>query len=135
VRFLVEMHQTLTADPVQYGPGIGFAVELGLGPAIKSPPRQPLALPPGVVPAYGPASPYAPPPGAPPPGAGPSTYAPPASPDNAAKAAELNTQAHAAAQAGECDEVRTLVAKIQQLDAATYSVAMQDKLIAYCVTP
>jgi hypothetical protein len=111
VRFKLEMHQTLTRDPVAYAPAIGFGFELGLGPAI--PP-----LPPRVATVQ----------------STPPSYAPDEVPDPA-QAATLAEEAHMAAQAGECDRARVLMVRVQQLDAQTFAVAMQDKLIAYCVSP
>jgi hypothetical protein len=109
VRFRLDIHQALTRDPVAYAPGIGFAFEVGFGSAVrKEPPQPPAAATPWV-----PADPAA------------RRY----------DAAQLQPQAHAAARAGECDRARELMARIQLLDAAAYAVSMQDKLIAYCVSP
>jgi hypothetical protein len=109
VRFMLEMHHTLTSDPVAYAPAIGFGFELGLGPRHPPPRPEPVSVQstsPGYVP----------------------------DPDPV-QAAQLAQEAHKAAQAGECDQVRALMARVQQLDTPTYANAMHDKLIAYCVTP
>lgn len=37
VRFVVEMHQTVTTDPVAYAPAIGFALDVGFGPSLGKP--------------------------------------------------------------------------------------------------
>jgi hypothetical protein len=108
VRFKLEMHQTLTRDPVAYAPAIGFGFEIGLGPPMPKP-REAVAG----VPTLLPADPQA----------------------RRVEAEQLARNAHNAAQRGECDQVRALVTRVYDLDAATFQIAMQDKLIAYCMAP
>jgi hypothetical protein len=117
VQLKLEIHQTVTRDPVAYAPGIGFGVEVGFGKPIPKtpPPPPPVMAPPGA------------------PGAEPARRLP--SPYEREQAQKLAAEAHAAAQAGECDQVRSRMARIHELDLDTYTIAMQDKLIAYCTSP
>lgn len=116
VRFVVEMHQTVTRDPVVYAPGIGFSVEVGIGPRMPKPVPRPIEI-------LGP-------PGNAAPLVGPSPEA------RRAEAEALTREAHEQAKRGECEQVRALDARVHALDAEYHAtVFLSDKLIAYCVMP
>ncbi len=119
VRFKLEMHQTVTQAPVAYGPGIGFALEVGIGPMIpKDPPPTETVAPAAVVG---------------PPGSAPLRRPPTMTEVDAART--LATEAQAAARAGECERTKAIVARINELDETTYIAVMQDRLVSYCVAP
>ncbi|HEX5062707.1 MAG TPA: hypothetical protein VFV99_25215 [Kofleriaceae bacterium] len=122
VQFVLQAHQVLTQDPVAYGPSIGFSVVIGLGPRypkVDPPPPAPVMyVPVGATPA------------------GPGALPPPVTLDAHSQAVELTQQARTQAQAGECDDVKAIDARVRALDPEYHAtVFMRDALIAYCVAP
>lgn len=119
VQFVAQMHQTVTRDPVVYGPSFGFSVVIGLGR------RYPKVAP--IVPdeVTGP------------PGSAPTVTRVQLSPEERrAQAVALTDQAREAARRGECGEVQALDARVRGLDPAIHANAfLADPLIAYCVSP
>jgi len=75
VRASLMVHQTITRDPIAYGPGVGLMISLPLGrdqPRIAQPPPPPATGPRPVIQYVPPPAPPAPPPAPPPPAAPPA---------------------------------------------------------------